>query len=130
MTNRLILSGLERIGGNVAATRKGKEVSRDSIKSFVKGAARRAGLPNHGPHACRHSYATGLLAAGVDLRTVQALMGHSSIETTAAYLHLLPGAEVSAAAKLEASRKASTDTSGGTVTPLAQARVKRAKGTE
>ena len=75
MTDRLValLGSMERTTPHVAATPSGAAVSRESLRSMVRAVARRAGLSDHGPHALRHSYATGLLVAGVELDEVEAL---------------------------------------------------------
>ena len=62
---------------------------RRSIWEAVRLAARKAGIDKRvTPHTLRHTYATHLLEAGADLRTIQLLLGHADLSHTTVYLHL------------------------------------------
>ncbi len=68
---------------------KEEAITPKSIYYACKEAAVRAGLTKTiGPHTLRHSFATQHLNSGTDLRTIQYLLGHSSLKHTVVYLHL------------------------------------------
>jgi integrase/recombinase XerD len=70
-------------------SRSGARLTRIVLWKIVKKYCARAGLPTTvSPHTLRHSFATHVLAGGADLRTVQELLGHASINTTQHYTHV------------------------------------------
>lgn len=67
--------------------RDGAALSDQSVRSVLKSFEKRAGLHTHiTPHMFRHSFATALLEANVDIRYIQKMLGHSSITTTQIYV--------------------------------------------
>lgn len=68
---------------------KDRPISDKTVWYACTEAARHAGLTKRvTPHTLRHSFATHLLEGGTDLRSIQILLGHGDLETTAKYLHL------------------------------------------
>ncbi len=73
----------------VFLTRSGKPLDRTNAWRLVKRAAFAAGLSSAiSPHTLRHSFASHLIEGGADLRSVQEMLGHASIQTTEIYTHL------------------------------------------
>ena len=73
----------------VFSKKNGKPLSTDTVQRIVRESAQKAGINKHvTPHCLRHSYATHLLEAGTNIRYIQSLLGHSSLNTTQIYTNV------------------------------------------
>src|SRR5437870_10174580 len=75
--------------GTVNNWRADVPITEKIVWKAVAEAAKHAGVSKHmSPHTLRHSFATHMLEAGADLRTIQVLLGHAKLADTTVYLHL------------------------------------------
>jgi site-specific recombinase XerD len=100
---RMRANGSELVCGGASTSRR-----------WFEPAVKTAGLPQFTWHCLRHTFASRLVMAGVDLRTVQELLGHKTIAMTVRYSHLAPKHTLAAVERLDAPTEQSTDTTTDT----------------
>ena len=80
-------------GDALLLSTRGNRLTADAIRTIFKRLLQRAGLDTtYSPHTLRHTFATHMLEGGADLRSVQELLGHTTLSTTQIYTHLSIGA--------------------------------------
>jgi len=96
-----ILGQLKKKPGSLFRTGEGNRINRNHLLEAFKRACKRAGIKDASLHTLRHTFASHLVMSGVDLYTVDQLLGHSDLKSTQIYTHLSQDHLRSAVEKLE-----------------------------
>lgn len=92
LRDQFLFPNSERVFDSHANTFRRLPIAEQKIRRHIKTAANKAGiLKNVTCHTLRHSYATAMLRQGVDIRSLQTLLGHDSVKTTEIYTHIFLG---------------------------------------
>ncbi len=101
-TVRGVLEALPRYGEHVLSNPWGSPLSRTTVYAAFGRTCVAVGISDFHWHDLRHTFASHLVMAGVDIRTVQELLGHKTLEMTMRYSHLAPAHKAAAVEKLAA----------------------------
>lgn len=114
--NKAALSALEHLRGQTQTT--GFVCGgAPGPRRWFEPAVAEAKIPSFSWHCLRHTFASRLVMAGVDIRTVQELLGHKTIGMTVRYAHLAPKHTLAAVERLDTPTEAATDTTTDTRVP-------------